>query len=314
MYCISLPSSDPAINLAADEYFLKNTRDEFLLLSINDPSVIIGKHQSAHIESDTRYLTTNNIPVLRRISGGGAVFHDHGNLNFSFISNSSAGRQVDFRKYTAPVIEFLRQLGVTASFEGKNDLKVDGLKISGNAEHVFRERVLHHGTLLFGSDMNALHGSLRSDQSAYSSKGVASNPSRVTNLRELNTGLNSAYELRDRMLDFFVSSGINTQMVYTNEQAEAIASLADKRYRTWDWNYAYGPAYSFEKKSHYEGAEIIVKLSVRDGIIQESEIISKGKFSGNPSLEGCRHMPGAIVEHLENAGYSINIEGTFLFF
>ena len=119
---------------------LRNSKEEFLILGINAPSVIIGKHQSAHREVNTKFVFENNIPVIRRISGGGTVFHDRGNLNFTFIRQSEAGKQVDFRKYTQPVIDFLSSIGVDAKFEGKNDLRVDGLKISGNAEHVYREQ------------------------------------------------------------------------------------------------------------------------------------------------------------------------------
>jgi lipoate-protein ligase A len=156
MFCIITESDDPSFNLAVEELLLKNRNNEYLILGINKPSVIIGKHQSAHREINTRFVTENNIPVIRRISGGGTVFHDKGNLNFTFIRQSEAGKQIDFRKYTKPVIDFLYSLGVEAKFEGKNDLKTDGLKISGNAEHVHRNRVLHHGTLLFSTSLEII--------------------------------------------------------------------------------------------------------------------------------------------------------------
>ncbi|MCU0462082.1 MAG: lipoate--protein ligase family protein, partial [Bacteroidales bacterium] len=184
MLCLHLTSTDPCFNLAVDEYLLKNRKEDFFILSVNTPSVIIGKHQVAHREADTAFVTENNIPVIRRISGGGAVFHDEGNLNFTFILQSKQGSQVDFRKYTLPVIEFLSSHGIDAKFEGKNDLKVDGLKISGNAEHVFRQRILHHGTLLFDSRLDLLGKALRKDTSSYTTRAVASNPSSVVNLRK----------------------------------------------------------------------------------------------------------------------------------
>src|SRR5450759_4199757 len=174
MFCINLNTNDPFFNLAIEEYLLKNSKEEYLILGINKPSVIIGKHQSAHREVDTKFVLENNIPVIRRISGGGSVFHDNGNLNFTFICQSEDGKQVDFRKYTKPVIEFLLSLGLETKFEGGNDLKIDGLKISGNAEHVHRNRVLHHGTLLFSTSLDMLRNALRKDSSHYTTRAVES--------------------------------------------------------------------------------------------------------------------------------------------
>src|SRR5512137_1221492 len=132
MFSLIQESHDPFFNLAAEEYLLHDRKEDFFILSVNDPSVIIGKHQVTHREVNTRFTTSRKIPVIRRISGGGAVYHDRGNLNFAFIRQSEHGKQVDFRYYTQPVIDFLGSLGVAAVFGGKNDLTVDGLKISGN--------------------------------------------------------------------------------------------------------------------------------------------------------------------------------------
>ncbi len=183
MFLINLKTHDPYFNLALEEVFLKCRDSEYLILGINDPSVVIGKHQVAHREVNTKFITRNNIPVIRRISGGGTVFHDGGNLNFTFIRESEEGKQVDFKKYTWPVIHFLNSLGINANLEGKSDIKVDGLKISGNAEHVYRNRVLHHGTLLFSSSINSLRNSIREDKSCYVTRAVNSNPSSVINLK-----------------------------------------------------------------------------------------------------------------------------------
>lgn len=185
MFCLNLNSTDPFFNLALEELLLRNRKEEYLLFYINSPSVIIGKHQVAHREADTEFIMKNEIPVIRRISGGGAVYHDRGNLNFSFIMQSKKGSQVDFRKYTKPVIDFIGTFGIDAKFEGKSDLTVNGFKISGNAEHVFRERVLHHGTVLFDTDIEMLNKSLRKNTSGYSTRAVKSNPSQVMNMKHL---------------------------------------------------------------------------------------------------------------------------------
>ena len=297
MLCLKLESTDPFFNLAVDEYLLKSRKEDFLVLSVNTPSVIIGKHQVAHREADTAFVSENKIPVIRRISGGGAVYHDKGNLNFSFILQSMRGYQVDFRKYTLPVIEFLSALGVDAKFEGKNDLKVNGLKISGNAEHVYRQRVLHHGTLLFDSRLDLLKKSLRKDASAYLTRAVSSNPSHVMNLKDMIPGM-SMNEFISSMLDFFLSKGKeNSRIDLKPGETSAIGSLAESKFRTWEWNYAYGPEYKLNNKFKLEGNEHQCYLFVKDGIIQECRIEGSDLMSeAAKKLIGCRHMVEDIKE------------------
>jgi len=300
MICISLSSTDPFFNLAADEFLLKSSREEYLILGINDRSVIIGKHQSAHRETDTKFITGHKIPVIRRISGGGTVFHDSGNLNFTFILNSREGKQIDFRKYTLPVISFLSSLGIDAKFEGKNDLKVGGLKISGNAEHVYRDRVMHHGTLLFGADIDLMRGSLRKDTAKYITRAVKSNPSPVTNLEPILTGVDNVYEFRSLMLDWFLENNPGTSTGYISEkETEKIKLLTDTKYRTWEWNYAYGPEYHFNNSFVFKGEGSQCCLFVKDGIIAESIVKGSAELEkACRKLTGCRHMVEDVQEVL----------------
>ena len=309
MLCINLESTDPFFNLAVDEYLLKNRTEDFLLLGVNDRSMIIGKHQVVHREVDTRVVTEHNIPVIRRISGGGTVFHDNGNLNFSFIMKSEPGKQVDFRKYTLPVIEFLSSLGVDAKFEGKNDLKINGLKISGNSEHIYRNRVLHHGTLLFNSDLDMLKDSVRSDAGKYKTRAVSSNPSPVINLitvfktvfkTVLKYG-DDIHEFKSLMTMWFLKyfPGSETYTLSAEETKE-VESLAWLKYRTWEWNYAYGPEYYFNNRFVFNGNEISCHLFVRDGLIKECEISGSDEMEHTGKrLTGCRHMVNDIREVLE---------------
>lgn len=316
MYCILSDSDDPFLNLALEEYLLKNSCEEFLILGINSPSVIIGKHQVAHRETDTRFVTENNIPVIRRISGGGTVFHDGGNMNFSFLANSEKGRQVDFMKYTAPVISFLGSAGIRASLEGKNDLKTGGLKISGNAEHVWKERVLHHGTLLFSSDLEKLGRSLRKDTSRYITKAVNSNPSKVTNIKSPGSACSGIHELRDAMAVWFVKNipGTIVRNLTINEISEA-SRLANEKYRTWEWNYAYGPDYHFSALSEYKCNLYTINLFVRNGIISECSIIgTEDMEKAEKSLRGSRHMPGDIRKSLATAGMADDDDFLFSLF
>jgi len=316
MICLSLDSTDPYFNLAVDEYLLKNSNEEFLILAINDKSVIIGKHQVAHRESDTRFVTEKNIPVIRRISGGGTVFHDEGNLNYSFILNSQHGKQIDFKKYTLPVLSFLSSIGVDAKFEGNNDLRVEGLKISGNAEHIYRNRVLHHGTLLFDTDLELLKNSIRKETGNYVTRAVTSNPSPVVNLsnvlKNVLKNVDNIYEFKSIMSRWFLENVPGSEIGNLSDQdSEGAGSLADSKYRTWEWNYSYGPEYHFMNIFKSLGAEYSCTLFVKDGIIWECKIKGSEELeSAGKKLIGCRHMVKDIQkvlgkENCINSGFDV---------
>ena len=184
MLCIHHHSTDAYFNIATDEYIFKNIKEDCFMLWRNDNAIIIGKHQNALAEINVDYVKKNGIKVVRRLSGGGAVYHDLGNLNFSFTRTGKDGEMVDFRKYTEPLLEVLRELGVDARFEGRNDLTIEGKKFSGNAEHVFKNKILHHGTLLFSSKMKNVSEALKINPLKYSDKAVKSIPKRVTNISD----------------------------------------------------------------------------------------------------------------------------------
>ncbi|TAL66573.1 MAG: lipoate--protein ligase [Bacteroidetes bacterium] len=316
MFCITLESDDPFFNLAIEEILLKNSKEEFLILGINSPSVIIGKHQSAHREINTKFIYENNVPVIRRISGGGTVFHDKGNLNFTFIRQSETGKQVDFRKYTKPVIDFLIYKGVEASFEGKNNLMVDGLKISGNAEHVHHNRVLHHGTLLFSTSLDLLRNSLRKDTSCYTSRAVESNPSSVANMKNELAACKDIYEFRSEMMNFFINN-LPEMVPYKLCESEITQaeSLAISKYRTWEWNWAYGPEYSFVNSFHINGKYHTCNLFIKDGIIWKCSIEGSDQLmSVAKKLIGCRHMVEDLREVFRKENIYIPDEGIFYFF
>ncbi len=324
MFCLNLESTDPYYNLAVDEYLLKNRKEDFLVIGINERSVITGKHQIAHREADTRFVTLNGIPVIRRISGGGTVYHDAGNLNFSFIVKSEYGRQVDFVKYTSPVISFLASLGVDARFEGKNDLKVNGLKISGNAEHVYHDRVLHHGTLLFDSDIQMLRSSIRKDVEKYVSAAVGSNPSSVINIKEIlkdhlkdhfNADANIS-SFRTAMIDWFMKHYEDSEMFrLSDEDKSNIGNLAESKYRTWEWNYAYGPAYQFVNSFDSGGEKYTCRLFVKDGIILDCELKGSGRLrSISQEVKGIRHMVEDLREFFNKKAFFENDTDVFNFF
>ncbi len=316
MFLINLDTTDPFFNLAIEEYLLKNSDEEYLILGINNPSVIIGKHQSANREVNTKFIVQNNIPVIRRISGGGTVFHDNGNLNFSFIRKGEPGKQVDFRKYTQPVIDFLISLGIDAKFEGKNDLKVDGLKISGNAEHIHRNRVLHHGTLLFSTSLEMLGNSLRKDASCYSSRAVASNPSSVLNLKEKLTRFNDIDEFRTEMINFFLKN-LPHVVPYdlTQPEKDEAEAIAISKYKTWEWNWAYGPEYIFINNFKINGMLHACNLFIKDGIIWKSTIEGSDQMKFvSKKLIGCRHMVKDLSEVFQKENIFLSEKEIYNFF
>ena len=316
MFSLNQDSDDPFFNLALEEVLLKNSKEEYLILGINSSSVIIGKHQSAHREINTKFIFENKIPVIRRISGGGTVFHDKGNLNFTFIQQSEKGKQVDFRKYTKPVIDFLISKGIEATFEGKNDIKVDGLKISGNAEHVHRSRILHHGTLLFSTSPDLLRNSLRKDTTCYTTRAVKSNPSPVTNIKDKLPGFRDIYEFRSEMMNFFLNN-LSEMIPYELTQAETAEAetLAISKYKTWEWNWAYGPEYEFNNSFPINGKNHSCSLFIKDGIIWKCSIEGSDHLNSiAKKLIGCRHMVEVMQETIRKEYINFDEEDIFYFF
>jgi lipoate-protein ligase A len=316
MHCVNLDTTDPFLNLAIEEHLLKTSKEEYLILYVNNPSVIIGKHQSGHREVNTKFIYENQIPVIRRISGGGTVFHDNGNLNFSFIRLSESGKQIDFRKYTRPVIDFLKSVGVEARFEGKNDLKVDGLKISGNAEHVHGNRVLHHGTLLFSTSMEMLRNSIRKDTSCYTSRAIVSNPASVINLREKMKRFQNIDEFRSEMMDYFLKNfSENVSYKLSQEEVFNAESISDSKYMTWEWNWAYGPEYTFTNRFEINKSVHSCKLFIKEGIISECSVEGSDQIKkASKKLIGCRHMVNELSEVFRNENVFLTENDIFNFF
>jgi lipoate-protein ligase A len=268
MLCINDHHTDPYFNLAAEEYVLKNFTDNCFMLWRNAPSVIVGRHQNSLAEIDADYVKRNNIKVVRRLSGGGAVFHDLGNLNFTFIENTRGDKVVDFKKYTQPIIAVLQSLDVDARFEGRNDLVIDGKKFSGNAEHVFRNRVLHHGTLLFASELADISGALNVHPAKFTDKAVKSVRSRVTNISSHLKQPLDLEEFRNMTLRHTMNSYPDCRpYAYTGDDLEAIGKLRDEKYSTWNWNFGQLQGYNMVNEVKTGGGRMEVHLDVQNGVI-----------------------------------------------
>jgi lipoate-protein ligase A len=315
MFIFCSDSNQPFFNLAAEEYYLHNRKEDFVILSVNDPCVVIGKHQVVHREVNAKFIEEKKIPVLRRISGGGAVYHDRGNLNFAFIRQSEAGRQVDFRLYTEPVIAFLNSAGINAVFEGKNEITVDGLKVSGNAEHVFRERVLHHGTLLFNASLEDLRQSLKMKSDNYSTRAVESNRTGVSNLKERLPSVSDINEFRNNLHDYLVQKSDLQPYIMPEQERSSILALAESRYITWEWNYGYGPQYTFNNWFEISGKAYRCRLMVKDGIIWQCDFSGSEEMAvAGKRLIGCRHMYQDLLKKFREENIPVTDEEIYKFF
>ncbi|HEY3370115.1 MAG TPA: lipoate--protein ligase [Prolixibacteraceae bacterium] len=268
--CIHLTGTDPYFNLAAEEYFLKNFQEDFFMLWRSQPTVVVGKHQNALSEINHEFVRSHQIPVARRLSGGGTVFHDLGNLNFTFIRNVEKIQEVNFKIFTFPIMEALKTMGIDVYTTGRNDLQIEGKKISGNAEHVHRNRVLHHGTLLYNSQLDTLKGALKVDLSKYEDKAVQSNRSEVTNIAPY---LKAPMRVEDfgNLLFSEISRQMLNAQIYIPTEADlvAIQKLRDEKYNTWDWIYGYSPRYRFTNTLETQKGAIHLSVLVEKGLMVE---------------------------------------------
>lgn len=292
MRAVFNPTTDPHFNIASDEFLLRTTRGDAVMIWRNSASVIIGKNQNAWAEVNVPFVTENSIPVVRRITGGGAVFHDLGNVNFSFVTPATEDTKLNFEKFTRPVIEVLWKFGVDAALDGRNDIVAAGYKISGNAECVITndygdQALLHHGTLLFSADLSRLGGALRVDPEKLKSKGVKSAPARVKNISELDgySGPDSVEEFAAALINEFAPCGAED---FSGEEKEAIRRLSSGKFSTWDWNFGASPSFETERRKRFPYGTVSVALDCRAGKID------KIKFSGD--FFGSRDV--ALLEEL----------------
>ncbi|HOI31757.1 MAG: lipoate--protein ligase [Bacteroidales bacterium] len=300
MFFLDNTSQDPWFNLAAEEYLLRQTDMNVFMLWENAPCLVIGKHQNPVMEINASCLIENTIPFVRRISGGGTVFHGPGNLNFSFITTSSDQEdKINFQRFTKPILDYLKIKGIPAEMTGKSNLTVNGLKISGNAAHVFKNRSIHHGTLLFDADLEAVNRCLRKVDPDIQTKAVQSIRANVTTLkpyfRDFITYDTFKEELKEFICnDFKIKEEIKLNKIQRNE----IQKLVINKYKTVDWNFGYSPSYQLNRKLNLYGNEIKISVSVNKGLISTVTIENLNNNSFMQELKeklvGKPHNPEAV--------------------
>src|SRR5690625_1094335 len=301
-------------NLALEEYVLQNfgEKDTYLLFYINRPSIIIGRNQNTIEEINTDYVDDNGIKVVRRLSGGGAVYHDEGNLNFSFITKDDGDSFQDFAKFTQPVVEALNKIGVPAALEGRNDLVADGRKISGNAMFSTKGRMFSHGTLMFDSEIEHVVSALNVKKEKIESKGIKSIRSRVANISEFLEEKITMNEFKELILRYIfdVEDVKDVPRYELSEQDwENIHQISKERYQNWDWNYGKSPAFNFKESHKFPGGLVDVRLNVKKGMIENCKIF--GDFFGvgdvqviEEKLKGIRFEHKSIEDALADVDVS----------
>lgn len=273
--------TDPKLNLALEEFALRNfdSSTDYLLFYINEPSIIIGRNQNTLEEINQEYIAENNIHVVRRISGGGAVYHDLGNLNFSFITNHDGKSISNFKKFTAPVIQVLNTMGVAAELKGRNDILVEEKKISGTAQFSTGKRMISHGTLLFDTNMGEVSNALQVKMSKIQSKGHKSVRSRVANISEfLKTPL-TMKDFKNQLLIGLYKAREHFE-IYKLTEAEwkAVHKLKAEKYDLWDWNFGHSPKFNIQRNKRFSIGEIDLRIFVEKGLISDFKIF--GDFFG----------------------------------
>ena len=303
-------------NLAAEEYLIDNFDEDIVMLWRNDNTVVVGKNQNTIEEVDSRYVEEHDISVVRRLTGGGAVFHDMGTVNNTIIQPYREGLFSNYAYFTEAVRDFLQQLGVSATLSGRNDLMIDGKKFSGNAQCVRKGRMMHHGTLMFRSDVKDISGALTPNRRKTESKGVKSVQSHVTNISShLPEDKMSVEDFMEQLHRYFLRrfpEAVPYEL--TKEDKASIQQLSDQKYSTWEWNYGASPAFAVSASRKYDFGLVDVRLDVTRGRIREIRIF--GDFFGIRSvseleelLVGTEYRADAISQALADVALGEYISG-----
>ncbi len=315
MYIVKQESNDPYFNLAVEEYLLDHFDEEIIMLWRNDHTVVVGKNQNTIEEINQKYVEEHGIKVVRRLTGGGAVFHDMGNVNYSIIQKYDDALFSNYEYFTKTIRDFLQSLGVDARLSGRNDLLIDGRKFSGNAQCVRNGKVMHHGTLMFRSQVKDISGALTPNKQKIESKGIKSVKSHVTNISSHMETDMSVDDFFQKLYDYYLDLSDDAKpYAFTEADRAAIQKLADDKYSTWEWIYGKSPSYSWSGSRKYDFGLVDVRMNIENGIIRDMGIF--GDFFGIKNIEtveelltGSPHRYESIAEKLSSIELGDYISG-----
>ena len=305
---LNLRTTDPAFNLAAEQYVFDNLPKDrtYFMLWQNDNAIIIGKHQNTLAEINLNFVKEKNIQVVRRLSGGGAVYHDMGNLNFTFITDAKEQESINFKLFCLPIVRTLEKLGIHAEIGGRNDITIAGQKFSGNSQYIKDGRVLHHGTILFQSDLSVVGKALQVDPAKIQAKGIKSVRSRVTNVADHLTEKIDLESFRSLLISQLLEEQAGDEYIFSQEDISKINDISKERYATWEWNYGHSLECTTHKKMRFEGCGTVESfITVDRGLI--SKIVFAGDFFSVIEPEklaeffiGKKPDPDAYMDTLKN--------------
>ncbi len=267
MIYIDTASTEPSVNLAFEEYFLKNKRpgESYLMLWRDQPAVVVGRYQSIFAEVNLEYAVTTCLPIFRRISGGGAVYHDPGNLCFSLIMDKEVSGMPRVPELMRPIVQALVRLGLAVEVNARNDLRLEGKKFSGHAMMVQKDRLLLHGTLLFNADLGALRLALGSQFGNVETKAVRSVPSSVTNLGPYLAAIGTAAQFQQTLKETIYTEAPFVERTPTESEVAAIQALASGKYGSWAWTYGGEPPARIQCQCACGGRDLGLTLELEKG-------------------------------------------------
>ena len=310
MKYIESNSTDPYFNLALEEYvFDRLPKDEsYFMLWQNANTIVIGKYQNALEEVNQTVVDERGIKVARRLSGGGAVYHDMGNLNFTFIVDQKDVKGMNFKIFVEPVVETLKGFGVAAEFTGRNDIVIDGMKISGNSQYVKKHRVMHHGCIMLDSDLEKVADALNVKAAKFKSKNSKSVRSRVTTINAHAPCKISMEEFKTALKEHILGSDGIEPYELTEEDLREIEKLRDEKYSTWAWNYGKAVQYEMTREEKFDAGLVTVNMTAKDGRIVDIKFF--GDFFGNGEIEDLeKALQGVILDNvLEEKLEALNLD------